>query len=334
MDQFHKICIREKQPNAHKQEGGRLCDVLEEREGQMKEVMGNVLIAPGLESWARRMRKRFGAIQEYCGADVIMGHLPVNYLTALMMQRYGHDPAQWPKSFEPSDFERAMGWENGHVPSYASFGEKMYLPLPIAGGAELTDFMEAQIGNHLFRTELTTVTVWPVSTAVSVGDIRRPTTYNDTLFECVVAGTTGGTEPTWNTGIGVETTDNTATWIAIKQGLPKRAHFMALFTAAPGETGGGTEVTGGSYARDQFDPVDANWNASVPAGAAGRNDNLLAITFPAPTANWGVVSDMAIMDRSTGGNYIMYSPLTTSKTVNNADPAPNFAIGALDIDFA
>lgn len=37
---------------------------------------------------------------------------------------------------------------------------------------------------------------------------------------------------------------------------------VALFTSAPGEAGGGTEVTGGSYARVEVNPSDTNWNAT------------------------------------------------------------------------
>ena len=107
---------------------------------------------------------------------------------------------------------------------------------------------------------------------------------------------------------------------------------VALYTAAPGETGGGTEVTGGSYARVQRDPLDANWSAA--SATDGLTDNVTALTFPAPTANWGVVTDMAILDATTAGNFMVFGPLTASKTVNSGDPAPFFPIGDLDVIFA
>lgn len=103
-----------------------------------------------------------------------------------------------------------------------------------------------------------------------------------------------------------------------------------LYTAAPGETGGGTEVTGGSYAAQSLNPLDANWTAA--SGTDGLTDNASAITYPAPTANWGVVTHVAIKDQSA--NFLLYGALTTSKTVNNGDAAPNFPIGALDVTFA
>ena len=107
---------------------------------------------------------------------------------------------------------------------------------------------------------------------------------------------------------------------------------VALYTAAPGETGGGTEVTGGSYARVQRDPLDANWTAA--SATNGLTDNAAALTFPSPTANWGSVTHLAILDATSGGNFMVYGALTTPKTVNSGDPAPAFGIGALSVTFA
>lgn len=110
------------------------------------------------------------------------------------------------------------------------------------------------------------------------------------------------------------------------------ALYIALYTAAPGEAGGGTEVTGGSYARVQRDPLDANWTAASTTD--GKTDNAADITFPAPTANWGTVTHFAILDAASGGNMLFYGALTVAKTVNNGDAAPKFAVGALSVTFA
>lgn len=107
---------------------------------------------------------------------------------------------------------------------------------------------------------------------------------------------------------------------------------VALYTAAPGETGGGTEVSGGSYARVQRDPLDANWTGV--SATTGLTDNAAALTFPAPTANWGQATHFAILDATTVGNFLVYGALTTPKTVNSGDPAPSFAIGALSVTVA
>lgn len=110
------------------------------------------------------------------------------------------------------------------------------------------------------------------------------------------------------------------------------ALYVALFTVTPSDSGGGTEVTGGSYARVQRDPLDANWTAA--SATDGLTDNAAAITFPTPSANWGTVVAFGIFDASTAGNLLVWGPITPNKTINNGDPAPAFATGALDITFA
>lgn len=110
------------------------------------------------------------------------------------------------------------------------------------------------------------------------------------------------------------------------------ALYVALFTAAPSDSGGGTEVTGGSYARVNHAPLDANWTA--PDATGGVTANASAITFPAPTANWGTITHFGIFDASAGGNLLFHGALTTAKVVNSGDTAPVFATGALSITFA
>lgn len=102
--------------------------------------------------------------------------------------------------------------------------------------------------------------------------------------------------------------------------------YVALYTVAPTDAGGGTEVSGGSYARVAVTNNDTNW----PAAAAGAKANGTEITFPTATADWGEVVAFAILDAETVGNFLYWGDLTTSKTVNNGDTA-KFAVGDLDI---
>lgn len=107
---------------------------------------------------------------------------------------------------------------------------------------------------------------------------------------------------------------------------------VALFTAAPSDAGGGTEVTGGSYARVSVNPLDANWTAA--SSTDGVTTNASAITFAAPTANWGTVTHFAIYDATSAGNLLVWGALTASRVISNGDAAPSFAAGALAITFA
>lgn len=116
--------------------------------------------------------------------------------------------------------------------------------------------------------------------------------------------------------------------------------YVALFAAAPSDSGGGAEVSGGSYARVSVTSSRANWAGTQSAGSTvassgtgGQTSNNATITFPAPTANWGTVTGFGLWDASSGGNQWFCFTLTTSKTVNNGDAAPSFAAGALTITF-
>jgi len=96
--------------------------------------------------------------------------------------------------------------------------------------------------------------------------------------------------------------------------------FISLYTVAPTDSTAGTEVTGGSYARQAV-------TMSVTGDTAS---NTATIDWPAATASWGTVVAAAIMDASTGGNIIAYGTLTASKTIASGDvfrfPAGDFDV--------
>lgn len=111
------------------------------------------------------------------------------------------------------------------------------------------------------------------------------------------------------------------------------AKWIALFTAAPSDSGGGTEVTGGSYARQQVNNnggAAPDWNLAVVDGVGYLVDNNDAITFPQATADWGTVSHFGIFDASTSGNLLYWGALTASQAVNNGSTF-SFAAGDLNI---
>lgn len=103
--------------------------------------------------------------------------------------------------------------------------------------------------------------------------------------------------------------------------------YLALFTVAPTDAGGGTEVSGGSYAR-----VDSKGKWAVPA--SGSVSTNAVVTFPTATADWAAgatqIVAFAIMTAITAGNMLMYGTLTTAKNVLNGD-TPSFASGALTL---
>lgn len=196
--------------------------------------------------------------------------------------------------------------------------------------SQMSDYLETELRKTLFRTN--TVTARANTTAYSIGDRVQLGTSDLNIYECITAGTSAGSPPSFNLNLGDTTTDGGVTWLTLKHGYPKRPVYVALYTASPTDADTGTEVTGGSYARVSVPPLDANWSGA--SGTDGLTDNVAAVTFPAPTANWGTITHMAIRDRLTGGKLIIWGALAVNKTVNNGDPAPSFAIGDLDITFA
>lgn len=89
--------------------------------------------------------------------------------------------------------------------------------------------------------------------------------------------------------------------------------WVALYTATPSDSGGGTEVSGGSYAR--FATSGATWNAA----SAGSISNAVDIVFTTASANWGTLTGVAILDAATAGNFIWWGDLSVTKVVNNGD---------------
>jgi hypothetical protein len=87
------------------------------------------------------------------------------------------------------------------------------------------------------------------------------------------------------------------------------AWHIALYTAAPSDSGGGTEVSGGGYGRKAVTFVVSGNTAS----------NNAAIEWDVATANYGTVSHVGVFDASSGGNLIAYAALTTSKTISTGD---------------
>jgi len=116
--------------------------------------------------------------------------------------------------------------------------------------------------------------------------------------------------------------------------------YVGLLTAAPSDSGGGTEVSGGSYARASIASSLANWAGTQAAGSTvassgtgGQTSNNTAITFATPTAGWGTVTHFGIFDASSGGNLLFWGALTIAKTINQADTV-TFPAASLSITFA
>jgi hypothetical protein len=97
----------------------------------------------------------------------------------------------------------------------------------------------------------------------------------------------------------------------LEHSLGKNAYTMpachvALFTVAPTDAGGGTEVSGGSYVRQA-----ATWGTA----ANGSISNSADINFPVATAAWGTIVAVAIYDSASTGNMLWWGTLSVNKDI-------------------
>lgn len=88
------------------------------------------------------------------------------------------------------------------------------------------------------------------------------------------------------------------------------AVYLALYLDDPTDADTGTEVSGGSYARQAI-------TFSAPSG--GVIDNSVIITFPAATADWGLITHYGIHDALAAGNLLVHSQIATQVLVQNGD---------------
>jgi hypothetical protein len=104
------------------------------------------------------------------------------------------------------------------------------------------------------------------------------------------------------------------------------AWYVALYTAAPSDSGGGTEVSTGGYARQSV-----TFDAATSPG--GTTSNTGAVSFTASGANYGTVTHIGIHTALTGGQLLWHGAMTASKTVNDGDTL-EFSIGNIDLTIA
>ena len=86
--------------------------------------------------------------------------------------------------------------------------------------------------------------------------------------------------------------------------------YVGLYTSDPADDNSGTEVSGGSYARQIL---------SVTTATAGIVTSSADVTFPQATAAWGTISHIGLLDAVTSGNLLMHTALTTSRDVEVGD---------------
>ena len=100
--------------------------------------------------------------------------------------------------------------------------------------------------------------------------------------------------------------------------------FLALYTSDPTDADTGTEVSGGSYARQ---PI------TMGAPSNGASTNSAAIEFPQAGGSWGSIGWIGIRDAVTTGNLLYHTPLDAAKTISTGDIF-RVAVGSLSVTLA
>ena len=96
--------------------------------------------------------------------------------------------------------------------------------------------------------------------------------------------------------------------------------FLGLFTTAPTDAGGGTELSGSGYTRKVA--------SFTTTGAAATNAS--AVEFPTATGDWGTIVAVGVFDAASSGNFLGWSNLTSSRTIETGDVF-RFPAGDVDI---
>jgi hypothetical protein len=104
--------------------------------------------------------------------------------------------------------------------------------------------------------------------------------------------------------------------------------YLALFTVAPSDAGGGTECTGGSYVRKSV----TNDATNFPAASSGSKTNGADILFAALSGSIGTIVAWGLFDASSGGNLLYWGDLAAGdQKAYVANDQPLVPAGSLTI---
>ncbi len=112
---------------------------------------------------------------------------------------------------------------------------------------------------------------------------------------------------------------------------PPATVYLALYSAVPSDTGGGTELTAGTapgYARIAITNNMTNFPAATTNGTTGKGEKKLGVAQSTPAnssgSNWPTIVGWALLDTSTGGAQLMWgevAPLAVTPAANFTVPA-------------
>lgn len=90
--------------------------------------------------------------------------------------------------------------------------------------------------------------------------------------------------------------------------------YLALYNSEPTPADSGTEVSGGSYARQAI-----SFSAPALVNGVATTSNSAAVSFPRATTAWGSVPYWGIRTANTGGTLLWQGSFTQEKSVDAND---------------
>lgn len=100
-------------------------------------------------------------------------------------------------------------------------------------------------------------------------------------------------------------------------------NYLALFSSAPTDAGGGTEISGNGYAR--LASVAADWATA----SGGSSNNANQRQWATATAQWATVTAFGAYDSASAGNLLWWN--TCSATYVLVNTQVRFAAAALTV---
>ena len=104
------------------------------------------------------------------------------------------------------------------------------------------------------------------------------------------------------------------------------AWYVALYTVAPSDSGGGTEVSTGGYTRQTV-------SFAAATSGTGTTSNTGDVSWTASGAGFGTVVAIGIFDAVSSGNLLWHGNMTASKTIADGDTL-EFSAGNIDLTLA
>lgn len=95
--------------------------------------------------------------------------------------------------------------------------------------------------------------------------------------------------------------------------------YLALFSVAPTDAGGGTELTGNNYSRQSI---------TFGASSGGLSSNTNTVTFTASGGDWSQAVAAAIFDASTAGNMLEWNTITNVTVTDGS--SLEYGVGDID----